>query len=117
MFDRNNSLPLSLLLPAERHARIDNLIIKACMRGAMRRLAEWLSALGVWGTGLARNLADERLVRNAIRELHQLDDRTLADIGITPCGIESAVRNGRPLRAAISVRAATMFGGCTCDGR
>src|SRR5262245_29359378 len=91
MFDRNNSLPLSLLLPAERHARIDNL-----SRGAMRRLAEWLSALGAWGTRLARNLADERLVRNAIRELHQLDDRALADIGITRCGIESAVRHGRP---------------------
>src|SRR5262245_9235471 len=96
MFDRNNSLPLSLLLPAERHARIDNLIIKACMRGAMRRLAEWLSALGAWGTRLARNLADERLMRNAIRELHQLYDRALADIGITRCGIESAVRHGRP---------------------
>src|SRR5262245_66445952 len=57
MFDRNNSLPLSLLLPAERHARIHNLIIKACMRGAMRRLAEWLSAAGGAGNRPARNSA------------------------------------------------------------
>src|SRR5260370_9873100 len=65
------------------------------IRGTMSRLAEWLSALGTWGTRLARDLADERLLRSAIRELHQLDDRTLADIGIPRCGIEFAVRQGR----------------------
>ena len=89
MFDRNNSLPLSLFLQAERQARLDNLVIKACMRGTMSRLAEWLTALGTWGT-------DEWLMRCVIRELHQLDDRTLADIGITRCEIEYAVRHGRP---------------------
>src|SRR5262249_29364113 len=41
--DRNNSLPLSLFLQAERQARLDNLVIKACMRSTMSRLAEWLS--------------------------------------------------------------------------
>ena len=96
MFDGNNSLPLSLFLQAERQARLDSLVIKACMRGTMSRLAEWLSALGTWGTRLACNLADEWLLRCVIRELHQLDDRTLADIGITRCGIEYAVRHGRP---------------------
>ena len=116
MFDRNNSLPLSLFLQAERQARLDNFVIKACMRGTMSRLAEWLRALGTWGTRLGRDLADERLLRSAIRELHQLDDRTLADIGISRCEIESAVRRGRP-RTAISVRAARIFGVCTCDGR
>ena len=80
MFDRNNSLPLSLFLQAERQARLDNLVIKACMRGTLSRLAEWLSALGTWGTRLAHDLADERLT-------------------------------------AISVRAARIFGVCTCDGR
>jgi uncharacterized protein YjiS (DUF1127 family) len=85
-----------LFLQAERQARLDGLVIKACMRGTMSRLAEWLRALGTWGTRLARDLADERLLRNAIRELHQLDDRTLADIGIPRCGIEFAVRHGRP---------------------
>jgi len=94
--DRNNSLPPSLFLQAERQARLDNLVIKACMRRTMSRLAGWLSALGTWGTRLARNLADEWLLRSAIRELHELDDRTLADIGITRCGIEYAVRHGRP---------------------
>ena len=96
MFDGNNSLPLSLFLQAERQARVDSLVIKACMRGTMSRLAEWLSALGTWGTRLARNLADEWLLRSAIHELHQLDDRTLADIGITRREIEYAVRHGRP---------------------
>ena len=96
MFDRNNSLPLSLFLQAERQARLDSLVIKACMRGTMSRLAEWLSALGTWGTRLVRNLADEWLLRCVVRELHQLDDRTLADIGVTRCGIEYAVRYGRP---------------------
>src|SRR6516165_803038 len=96
MFDRNDSLPLSLFLQGERQARLDSLVIKACMRGTMSRLAEWLSALGTWGTRLARNLADERLLRSAIRVLHQLDDRTLTDIGITRREIEYAVRHGRP---------------------
>ena len=96
MFDRNNSLPLSLFLQAERQARLDSLVIKACKRRTMSRMAGWISALGTWGTRLARNLADEWLLRSAIRELHELDDRTLADIGITRCGIEYAVRHGRP---------------------
>ena len=87
MFDRNNSVPLSSFLQAERQARLDSLVIKACMRGTMSRLAEWLTALGTWGT-------DEWLMRCVIRELHQLDE--LADIGITRCEIEYAVRHGRP---------------------
>jgi uncharacterized protein YjiS (DUF1127 family) len=96
MFDRNDSLPLSLFLQGERQARLDSLVIKACMRGTMSRLAEWLTAPGTWGTRLVRNLADEWLLRSVIRELHHLDDRTLADIGITRCEIEYAVRHGRP---------------------
>src|SRR5260370_16491821 len=72
------------------------------IRGTMSRLAEWLSALGTWGTRLARDLADERLLRSSIRELHQLDDRTLADIGITRCGIEYAVRPARPPHVTLS---------------
>ena len=94
MFDRNDSLPLSLFLQGERQARLDSLVIKACMRGTMSRLAEWLTAPGTWGTRLVRNLADEWLLRSVIRELHQLDE--LADIGITRCEIEYAVRHGRP---------------------
>jgi hypothetical protein len=33
-----------------------------------------------------------------MRELHRLDDRTLADIGVTRGEIESAVRDGLPTR-------------------
>ena len=90
-------MPLSLFLQAERHTRIErSIIINQCMRGTICEFAEWLSALGAWGTRLARNLADEWLLRCVIRELRQLDDRTLADIGITRCEIEYAVRHGRP---------------------
>ena len=116
MFDRNNSLPPSLFLQAERQARLDSLVIKACMRRTMSRLAEWLSALGTWGTRLARNLADERLLRSAIRELHQLDDRTLADIGMTRCGIEYAVRRGRPTCSNIR-ESGNDIRRLQCDGR
>ena len=116
MFDRNNSLPLSLFLQAERQARLDSLVIKACKRGTMSGLAEWLSALGTWGTRLARNLADEWLLRSAIRELHQVDDRTLADIGITRCGIEYAVRRGRPTCSNIR-ESGNDIRRLQCDGR
>ena len=96
MFDRSHSFPLSSFLPAERQPRIDSAVIKARMRATMRRLAQWLGALGAWGTRLRRDRADARLLRSAIRELRQLDDRALADIGITRGGIEFAVRHGRP---------------------
>ena len=85
-------MPLSLFLQAERDTRIErSIIINDCMRGTICEFAEWLCALGAWGTRLAGDLAAERLLRSAIRELHQLDDRTLADIGITRCEIEYAV--------------------------
>jgi uncharacterized protein YjiS (DUF1127 family) len=99
MFERNNSVPLSSFVQAERLARVErDLVIKACMRGTMRRFAEWLRVLGVLSIRLARDLAAKRLLRSAIRELHQLDDRMLADIGITRGEIESVVRNGLPSR-------------------
>ncbi len=91
MLERNNSMPLSLFLQAERHARIErSLVINDCIRGTMRKLAEWLSALGAWGTRLARDLAAEA--------------HALADIGIKRCGIESAVRNGLSTRVTHTLR-------------
>jgi uncharacterized protein YjiS (DUF1127 family) len=99
MFERNNPVPLSSFVQAERLARVERgLVIKACMRGTMRRFAEWLRVLSVLSIRLARDLAAKRLLRSAIRELHQLDDRKLADIGITRGEIESALRNGLPTR-------------------
>jgi uncharacterized protein YjiS (DUF1127 family) len=104
MFERNHCA-LSSFLQAERRTRIErNLLIEACLRGTMRRFVEWVGVLGAWGIHLTRELAAERLLRSAIRELHQLDDRTLADIGVTRGGIESAVRNGRPARVSIKLR-------------
>src|SRR5258706_14215453 len=99
MFERNNSVPLSSFVQAERLARVErDLVIKACMRSTMRRFAEWLRVLGVLSVRLARDLAAKRLLRSAICELHQLDDRMLADIGITRGEIESVVRQGLPTR-------------------
>jgi uncharacterized protein YjiS (DUF1127 family) len=50
------------------------------------------------------DLAARRCLRRAIRELHQLDDRTLADIGVTRGEIVSAVREGLPLRPLRKLR-------------
>jgi uncharacterized protein YjiS (DUF1127 family) len=107
MFERNNSVPLSSFVQAERLARVErDLVIKACMRGTMRRFAEWLRVLGVLSIRLARDLAAKRVLRSAIRELHQLDDRMLAHIGITRGEIESVVRNGLPTRVTAPARPA-----------
>jgi hypothetical protein len=74
VFKRNNSVPLSSSLQAKRQARIErNFVITTCLRDTMRRFAEWLRFLALWTLRLARDLAVERLVRSAIRELHQLD--------------------------------------------
>jgi uncharacterized protein YjiS (DUF1127 family) len=97
MLERNNSVPLSSFLQAERQVHIERrLVIEAWRRGAMRRFVEWLRALGLWGIRLARDLAAKRALRGAIHELHQLDDRMLRDIGVTRGEIESAARNGLP---------------------
>ena len=97
MLERNNSVPLSSFVQAERLARVERgFVIKACVRGTMRRFAEWLRVLGVLSIRLARDLAAKRVLHRAIRELHQLDDRMLADIGISRGEIEPAVRNGLP---------------------
>jgi uncharacterized protein YjiS (DUF1127 family) len=104
MLERNNFVPLSSFVRAERLARVERgFVIKACVRGTMRRFAEWLRVLGVLSIRLARDLAAKRVLRSAIHELHQLDDRMLADIGITRGEIESAVHNGLPTRVTNTV--------------
>jgi uncharacterized protein YjiS (DUF1127 family) len=91
----NIPVPLSLLLRAAPHARTErSLVINDLVRSTMRKLAGWLGAVRAWGARLRRARADARCLRSAIRELHELDDRTLADMGITRCGIETAVRDG-----------------------
>jgi uncharacterized protein YjiS (DUF1127 family) len=101
----SNSVPLSSFLQAERQTRSQrSFLIRTCIHGTMRRFADWFRFLGLWTLQLARHLAVERLVHNAIRELDQLDDRTLADIGITRGEIETAVRNGLPIRGSQELR-------------
>ena len=105
MFKISNSVPLSSFLQSERQTRSQrSFLISTCIHGTMRRFADWFRFLGLWTLQLARHLAVERLVHNAIRELDQLDDRTLADIGITRGEIETAVRNGLPIRGSHELR-------------
>jgi hypothetical protein len=74
MLERNNSVPLSSFVQAQRLARVERgFVIKACVRGTMRRFVEWLRVLGILRIRLARDLAAKRVLRSAIRELHQLD--------------------------------------------
>jgi len=60
------------------------------------------------GDGIVRMievLAEARRRRRAIRAMQRLDDRMLADIGVSRSGIEAAVRDGdrkAPLRARLS---------------
>jgi|SRR5215813_5616001 len=72
--------------------------ISAAIRSAAARLAKSFRMLARRSARLVHYWAAERLRRNAIRALDQLDDRTLADIGVRRCGIEFAVRNGLPGR-------------------
>ena len=55
-----------------------------------RRL--WRSWLKTIVGDLIASIDEARRQRQAVRELHKLDDRTLADIGIVRSGIEAAVR-------------------------
>jgi len=99
MSETHNCAPLFSFVECEQHARIKrNLVIEACMRGTMRAFTQWLRALVLRSARLTRDLAAKRRLRSAVRELHRLDDRMLADIGVTRGEIESAVRDGLPVR-------------------
>src|SRR5262245_49486112 len=99
MSETHNCVPPFSFFECEQQARIKrNLVIEACMRGTMRAFAQWLRALVLRSAGLARDLAAKRRLRSAVRALHRLDDRMLADIGVTRGEIESAVLNGLPAR-------------------
>ena len=88
MFEKRNSVSF---FPSEieRQARIERSLVRgACVRGVMRAFARGLRVLPARGIRLLCDLATKRLLRRAIRELHRLDDRTLADIGVTRGEIE-----------------------------
>ena len=70
---------------------------RALMIGAsLYRLARFVSA---WLRSIAAARMSELRDRWAIRQLQQLDDRMLADIGMQRGTIEFAVRNGRRTRS------------------
>jgi uncharacterized protein YjiS (DUF1127 family) len=99
MSERVDSLPLSSFIEGERRARIKRtLVIEACLRGTLHTFSEWLRVVAVRSARVLHELAARRCLRRAIRELHRLDDRTLRDIGVTRGEIESAVREGLPMR-------------------
>jgi uncharacterized protein YjiS (DUF1127 family) len=98
MFQKGNSVS-SFPFEIERQARIERSLVRGvCVRGVMHAFARGLRALRSRGIPLVRDLATKWVLRRAMRELHRLDDRTLADIGLTRGEIESAVRHGLPTR-------------------
>src|SRR5262245_56343996 len=99
MSERAETLPLSSFIEGERRARIKRtLVIEACLRGTLHAFSKWLRVAAARSARVLHALAARRCLRRAIRELHRLDDRTLADIGVTRGEIESAVREGLPMR-------------------
>jgi uncharacterized protein YjiS (DUF1127 family) len=98
MFQKGNSIS-SFPFETERQARIERSLARgACVRGVMHVFAHGVRVLRLWGIPLVRDLATKWVLRRAMRELHRLDDRILADIGLTRGEIESAVRHGLPTR-------------------
>jgi len=98
MSERVDTVPLLSFIEGERRARIKRaLVVGACLRGTLHTFSEWLR-VAVRSARVLHGLAARRCLRRAIRELHALDDRTLADIGVTRGEIESVVREGLPLR-------------------
>src|SRR5262245_25029795 len=84
MSKKDNSFALFPSFEIERLARIKrSLIIQSCVRGTTHALAEWFRMLVARNTQLARRPAAKRRIYSDIRELHQFDERMLADIGVT----------------------------------
>jgi uncharacterized protein YjiS (DUF1127 family) len=82
MSEKDNSVPL-LPFEIERQARIKrSLVIQVCVHNILRALAERLRIIVLRSTQLTRRLAAKRRICSDIRELQQLDDRMLADIGV-----------------------------------
>jgi uncharacterized protein YjiS (DUF1127 family) len=75
-------------------------VVNAFLYDAARRLVSWIGILARNAMKLARQLAAESRLRRDIRNLQQLHDRDLTDMGLGRGEIESVVRHGRNPRAA-----------------
>jgi uncharacterized protein YjiS (DUF1127 family) len=83
----------------ERWARVARAAaMSASLRGALRKLAGWRHTLLGACSRLAARLAAVVCEWYAIRALQCLDDRTLADLGVSRGEIAFVVRGGRPAR-------------------
>src|SRR5262245_44804434 len=82
MSEKDNSVP-PLSSEIERARVKCSLVIRACARGIVRAFTEWFRSLVLRSIQLACRVAAKRRIYIDIRELQQLDDRILADIGIT----------------------------------
>jgi uncharacterized protein YjiS (DUF1127 family) len=60
----------------------------------------WLNGIATFVRNAFDHWNERRLHRIAAKQLHRLDDCMLRDMGISRAQIESAVRHGRPTRAA-----------------
>jgi uncharacterized protein YjiS (DUF1127 family) len=98
MFEKGTSVSLSSFEIGRQARQERSLARSACVRGAGHALARGLRLLRSRGIRLVRDLVTQRLLRRAMRELYRLDDRTLADMGLTRGEIEAAARYGVPLR-------------------
>ncbi len=95
-----NTLSLVSFYEIERQACGElSLVINACTGTLVHSFAQWLRDLARAGAAAARRMAAEGHRRAAVHTLQQLDDRTLADIGVPRSEIDIAMRSGRLVRA------------------
>jgi uncharacterized protein YjiS (DUF1127 family) len=72
-------------------------LIGAWLQDMARHGAQWVRGLARQLARLARRRAVERQRQSAVHALNSLDDRILADMGISRGEIEFVVRHGRAL--------------------
>jgi uncharacterized protein YjiS (DUF1127 family) len=82
-----------------------NLLMQAYLRSAARGVVALVHNLAQTCARFAKRIATERRLRGEMRALQKLDDRTLADIGVSRGAIEYLLRKG-PTAAELRIAAA-----------